>query len=305
MTVDNTGNTVIGSTAGDSVNGKLTVNGTSLMNNTILMKNISTIATSTSNVLTVGNTNTTTVDNSGNTVIGNSNPWDATNSTLTVNGVAKINNNLYLSGNSGGSSTPQISIFPNSTSSAGSELFKVNSTVGTGNLVVGPSNATSSDITVNGTMHINNTTDSNLSNGLGSNPAVVASAIFQGGVSILKSLYVANDIYASTLNGSFVTSSDRSLKENVEPLANSLDNVLALQGVNFNWIDTEKYNSDRQVGFIAQDVEAVIPELVVTREDGIKGVNYSQMVAVLVEAIKEQNKIIQKLQADVAELQQK
>jgi hypothetical protein len=74
--------------------------------------------------------------------------------------------------------------------------------------------------------------------------------------------------------------------------------VLKLRGVNFTW-KTEPAMGKR-IGFIAQEVEAILPELVFTNEvDGFKGVQYSEMTAVLVEAIKEQQVIINELKQKV------
>jgi len=84
------------------------------------------------------------------------------------------------------------------------------------------------------------------------------------------------------------------LKKDIEPIDNALNKILSLNGVYYNWIDTEKYNDRHQIGLIAQNVEEVVPELVCTNETGFKSVNYSQLVSVLIEAMKEQNdKIIQ------------
>jgi trimeric autotransporter adhesin len=90
-----------------------------------------------------------------------------------------------------------------------------------------------------------------------------------------------------TFDGTFTTStSDIRLKENVKTLNGGLDKVLQLRGVSFNWKSNPEYGN--QIGFIAQEVEKVIPELVFTNEvDGYKGVNYAEVAAVMVEAIKE------------------
>ena len=72
-----------------------------------------------------------------------------------------------------------------------------------------------------------------------------------------------------------------------------------LNGIYYNWKDKDKFNDKHQVGLIAQDVEQVIPELVDTSLEGIKSVNYGQMVSVLVQAIKEQNTLITQLRNDV------
>jgi len=105
-----------------------------------------------------------------------------------------------------------------------------------------------------------------------------------------------------TANGTLTTNtSDQRLKENIEPLTNSLSNVLKLSGVTYNWIGIE----GKRVGFIAQEVEKVIPELVFTNnntEEKYKGIHQDNMVAVLVESIKEQQEMIEDLKAEITNL---
>jgi hypothetical protein len=102
--------------------------------------------------------------------------------------------------------------------------------------------------------------------------------------------------YVSNINASGTYSvSDLRLKENITDLTGSLDKILQLRGVNFTWKDTEIRGSDNHIGFIAQEVEEIVPELVnngglPVDEDGnepYKTVNYAHLVPVLVEAIKE------------------
>lgn len=88
--------------------------------------------------------------------------------------------------------------------------------------------------------------------------------------------------------------SDVRMKKNIQPLNASLNKVSMLEGVSFDW-KTEEYadrgfSDDKQIGLIAQDVENVLPELVRTGSDGHKAIAYSQLTAVLVEAIKELKK---------------
>jgi hypothetical protein len=83
------------------------------------------------------------------------------------------------------------------------------------------------------------------------------------------------------------SSSDRRLKENIQPLQNSLDNILKLDAVSYDYIDKQRFGSKHQVGVIAQDVEKVFPEVVVTDEKtGMKAVAYDHLVAPLIEAVK-------------------
>ena len=64
-----------------------------------------------------------------------------------------------------------------------------------------------------------------------------------------------------------------------------------LKGVTYSWkvkeFPGEKFDSRKHIGFIAQDVEKIFPEVVVTRADGYKTMDYDKLVPVLVEAIKE------------------
>ena len=85
------------------------------------------------------------------------------------------------------------------------------------------------------------------------------------------------DITAANFN----TTSDESLKDNVETIENALAKVINMRGVNFD-IDGRS-----STGVIAQEMEQVLPQVVNEREDGIKTVSYGNLVGVLIEAIKE------------------
>ena len=92
----------------------------------------------------------------------------------------------------------------------------------------------------------------------------------------------------------FLYSSDYNLKKNIQPLSNQLEKILNLQGVSFDW----KANDKNDVGFIAQEVEKVFPEVVYTnKETGLKSIDYAKLTVFLVEAIKEQQIEIEKLKA--------
>ena len=119
-------------------------------------------------------------------------------------------------------------------------------------------------------------------------------------------LYVAagDSRFANVQATAVTTTSDISLKENVVKIDNACEKVNGMRGVYFDWKDKENYDNERQLGFIAQEVEAVVPELVKEKE-GIKSVNYSQTVALLLEAIKEQGTQIKQLQDEVADLKSK
>ena len=91
-------------------------------------------------------------------------------------------------------------------------------------------------------------------------------------------------------------SSDSRLKTNIQPIPNALEKVRKLSGNTFDWTDEyvakhggedEYFLRKKDIGLIAQELESVLPELVVTRDDGYKAVKYDKVVALLIEAIKE------------------
>jgi hypothetical protein len=90
--------------------------------------------------------------------------------------------------------------------------------------------------------------------------------------------------------------SDRRMKENIAPLRNSLDGIKSLNGYSF----TMKSDPDGKVeyGLIAQEVEPEFPELVITKHDGLKSLNYTGLIAPIIESIKEQQKQIDELRAE-------
>jgi len=94
---------------------------------------------------------------------------------------------------------------------------------------------------------------------------------------------------------SFDTSSDERLKDNITTLDNALSKVLKLRGVEFN-MKNERVH-DRKIGLIAQEVEKVLPQVVSEdkTEDKYKAVSYANIVALLIEAMKEQQQQIDEL----------
>lgn len=105
--------------------------------------------------------------------------------------------------------------------------------------------------------------------------------------------FLGGNVYAA---GYFHTS-DARLKENIRPIK-GMDIVKRLQGVFFDWKDSGKTGA----GVVAQDVEKVLPEAVITDSDGIKSVDYDALVAPLIEAVKEQQTEIDALKAEVEAL---
>lgn len=148
-------------------------------------------------------------------------------------------------------------------------------------LVVGLYNATSDKLFVVG-------------NGSGSSSKQDAFSVTADGV-----VSAAGNFYS---NGNVLTTSDRRLKTNITPLEKSIDKVMKLNGVTFNWDRSVAKNANAsttlQYGFIAQELEKVIPELVSDGPDGYKTVNYIGVIPVLTQAMQEQQKEIEQLKEE-------
>ena len=106
-----------------------------------------------------------------------------------------------------------------------------------------------------------------------------------------------------TSTGGFTDQSDRSLKENIEDIPDALSKVMNLRGRYFTWIN-ELQGNERQVGFIAQEVEEQLPEVVSVGAGDTKGVAYGKVTALLVNAMKEQQAQIELLKQEVELLKQ-
>ncbi|MCF7835729.1 MAG: tail fiber domain-containing protein [Candidatus Marinimicrobia bacterium] len=106
--------------------------------------------------------------------------------------------------------------------------------------------------------------------------------------------------YGHFTTGSYSISSDIRLKKDITKLDNSLEKILQLEGVSFKWKDSEIQGDKTNLGLIAQDVEKVYPELVITDEEtGLKSVQYGNLIAPLIEAVKEQQKQIEELKLEI------
>ncbi len=96
------------------------------------------------------------------------------------------------------------------------------------------------------------------------------------------------------------SSSDIRFKENIKPIENALDKISKISGNTYDWKEENKIEhgyEGNDVGVIAQEIEAVLPQLVQTRESGFKAVKYDKLVALLIEGIKEQQKQIDELKS--------
>jgi len=111
------------------------------------------------------------------------------------------------------------------------------------------------------------------------NTQVTGTLITTGNTTVQGTLYCYNDVIA-------FSTSDLSLKENISQIKNPLNKISLIRGYNFNWKNNESSHlTGSDTGLIAQEIEQIIPEAVITRESGIKAVNYNKVIPLLVECI--------------------
>ena len=132
-----------------------------------------------------------------------------------------------------------------------------------------------------------------------------------GGVNINGEAFIDGGLTVSGSvlgSGPYIDMSDVRLKKSIEkiPEGSALKGITKLQGVTYELhLPGNKWDSGqkRHVGFIAQDVEEIYPELVETRDDGYKGVSYARFVPILTEGLKEMRLELQQLKTSYKELQ--
>lgn len=132
-----------------------------------------------------------------------------------------------------------------------------------------------------------------------------------GGNNTGNQIHVPDSSYIQVTTNSFNVSgdvlayatSDARLKDNVTPIQNPIQKVKAIGGYEFDWNDKQDTYEGHDVGVLAQEIEAIMPEVVTTRENGYKAVKYEKIVPLLIEAIKEQNKAIEDLKQRIAKLE--
>jgi hypothetical protein len=261
---------------------------------------------------------------SGNTAVGSSALQDnqTGGSNTAVGTSALASNTIGTSNTAVGYSALDSNITGDVNTAVGNTALQSNTT-GTSNTALGVNslfnNTTGNNNTAVGTTALFNTTTgvSNIALGIAAGANLTSGnnniylghpgeptesqTIRLGEPGVHTRTFLAGAIY---VNGVLQTSaSDAQLKTNVTPLTHVLEKLEQLRGVSFEWNDvaaslTGHTPGQRDIGVIAQEVEAVFPELVTTwGEDGYKAVAYDKLTGVLIAAVKE-------LQAETATQQQ-
>ncbi len=117
--------------------------------------------------------------------------------------------------------------------------------------------------------------------------------------------------YKLDINGTarcvvMLQTSDRRYKINIRTLNGALDKILAMRGTTYDFTADQiakGFAADQQVGFIAQEMQKVMPELVKEDTDGMLAINYTGVIPVLVEALKDQHEVIRENEARIIALE--
>ncbi|XZF13489.1 tail fiber domain-containing protein [Chitinophagaceae bacterium MMS25-I14] len=140
--------------------------------------------------------------------------------------------------------------------------------------------------------------------GIGINGAPIATAV-SGSTCNNISLTIYGSAFAS---GGLWIASDRKFKSNIQDIPAALSIVNKLHGVSYDYKDQEfeQYSlpHGKTLGFIAQELEEIIPEAVTTTSENFKAVNYTALIPVLTEAIKEQQQIIREDESKMSEMRE-
>jgi hypothetical protein len=222
--------------------------------------------------------------------------------------------NITLSNNSGEGATPTIGLTNNTISgiALGSNLGTL--TIGTGLSgtsyngagAVTIANTGVTSITGTANQVVANTSTGGVTLSLPQSIATSSNVQFNSlGIGMAASatagrIDATNDIVA-------YSSSDIRFKENITPIENALDKISKISGNTYDWKAENKVEhgyEGNDVGVIAQEIEAVLPQLVQTRENGYKAVKYDKLVALLIEGIKEQQTQIHSLTIEIEKLKE-
>jgi hypothetical protein len=104
--------------------------------------------------------------------------------------------------------------------------------------------------------------------------------------------------------GTLVRTSSYELKKDITPMHYGLNEILQLNPINFNWVNSDKYGDNNENGFIAEDVMSIIPNSVSADSESVF-MDYSKLIPILTKAIQEQQSLIKALEQRILTLENK
>jgi hypothetical protein len=132
--------------------------------------------------------------------------------------------------------------------------------------------------------------------GLDSNGLLIGS--IKSGTNRVSLYNTATTGWIDLICGTVNQASDERLKDHIESIPGALDKIVRLRGVSFDWkVDPRPEGSPKHLGLVAQQVREVVPEAVMDANDGLLSIAYNAITALLIEAVKEQQKHIDELRA--------
>ena len=208
----------------------------------------------------------------------------ANNNSAGTNAVA-MGNNTTASGNNSTSMGYFTTASGNKTTAMGADTTASDYA----SLVIGQYNSSGSSVTNNATSFSTSNTAFVIGNGTASNAKSDAFKVMFNGDTT-----VSNDL---TVNGDVVISSDARLKSNIVSLGSTLSKLLQIDGKSYEMKGKQK------IGVLAQEIQEVFPELVSEDDNEMLAVNYQGLVPVLINALKEQDKIIKSQEARLTNIE--
>lgn len=238
----------------------------------------------------IGSNERMRVGSTGNVGIGTTTPSQL----LDVNGNISVANSVYIDATNTNTGTKTPGVIFGGPSSGEAISSKRNSGTDQYGLDFYTASTLRMAVTQNGNVGIGtNAPGSKLTVAGDVSPASDAASNLGTSTARWSQIYATNTV---------INTSDRRLKTNIKNLNYGLKEVLALQPVSYNWKKTP--NTDKQLGLIAQDVRKLVPEVVVGDEAKENlGMKYAELIPVLINAIKEQQKEIDDLKKAVQKLQ--
>jgi len=195
-----------------------------------------------------------------------------------------------ISGNASGSHSTAMGLSTTASGSGSTAMGEGTKASDYASLTVGQYNSVNSSVTTVGSATNFNTANAAFVVGNGT------------AISALSDAFVVRFNGDATLSGDLTINSDARLKDNIQPLGSTLNKLHQIEAKTYSFKKDEGHTS--KIGLLAQEVQAVFPELVTEGADGILSVNYQGLVPVLINAINEQDTKIAALEAQNAEIKE-
>jgi hypothetical protein len=186
-------------------------------------------------------------------------------------------------------STANITVTSNVTTSniVASNNVTVTKNVAAGN-VVATNSVSAANVSVTSNVSVGNVV---VTNAISGTNITLTNNVSTGNITVTNDITTTNITATLVSATDFNTTSDVALKMNMQQITNSLDVMEQLTGFVFNW----KSDGKTSYGVSAQQVEQILPDLVRIRDDGFKGVNYLNLIAFLIEAVKDLKKEVMEI----------